>query len=109
MFPYFDLAQRSIDSATEIVDHLPDDYFDEQTGGDAFGILAALGADTSYTYTLADDLADSAQKLVAALDKRASDAKRRRRIKRLENVKGRTPGEAASYLAKAEELRRGQG
>ncbi len=86
---YPTLLDALLDAAAAIVKRgIPDDYFDKTDG-----------------YNLSDDMLERARKVVAAIEDRRVEASDEARIRALENVQGRTPEEAAAYLAKAAEMR----
>lgn len=104
---YEELLHMMLDAAHDIVEALPDDCFETNPVEDVFGLRAVLGDFLSGKYNPSDQSLEDAQKIVASLIRRRGQADVDRRIRALENVEGRTPEEAASYLQKAEELRRG--
>jgi hypothetical protein len=109
---YWDLAEQAIGTATEVVEALPDHYFQTEELQDYFGLMdemkERLGDDWDpgpNTYNVSDDLLEKARALVAAIEKRREHEKILRRIRALENTTGRTPEEAEQYKAAAAKLR----
>lgn len=96
---YWQLLDAALDTAADIVEALPDNFFVTEEATDWFG----LGGGGKYNQS--DEPLDAARKLVAAIVARRERGETLDRIRRLENVTGRTPQEARAYMAKAEELR----
>lgn len=96
---YEQLLGDLLDVALAVVeDGLPDRYFETIPAHDSrFGHVDA--------YCYADEAIENAAKIVAALKHRRSSGLQAERIAKLENVEGRSPEEAALYLAKAAQLR----
>lgn len=103
---WWTLLSQMIDTATEIVEHLPDEFFESSPVGDWFGLTTALGGDPHHLHNSSDEPLEKARKLIAMFESRREREKVLHRIRRLENVDGREPEEANTFLAKASELRR---
>jgi hypothetical protein len=98
---YWYLLDQAIETATDIIEALPDHFFEEQQGGGNF-----LGFDIEpHKFSLSDAPLEATEKLLAAIQARRKRMKGMRRIEALENTTGRTPEEAEAYRAKAAELR----
>ena len=95
---YWTLLDQSIETATSIVETLPDDYFEETDVPDLFGLGVTR-------HNMSDETLERAEKLVAAILARRDRERTLRRIRALENTTGRTPEETAEYQRKADELR----
>ena len=102
---YWDLLDQALVTATEIVEKLPDSFFEFEPLGDPFGMASRFGWDQSEKFSSSDRPLEEAEKLVAMLHKRRKRTGALRVIRALEAVEGRGPEEAAAYLAKAAELR----
>jgi tetratricopeptide (TPR) repeat protein len=102
---YWSLLDAAIETATEIVEELPDDFFESYEVQDYFGLAETFGplGKTSQ----ADEPFEKAQKLLAAFEGRLKRGELLRRIQALETTNGRTDEEAEMYRAKAQELREG--
>lgn len=106
MVEYWDLLDATIQTATEIIERLPEDFFQSEEVVDYFGLRAAifpgglLGKMNS-----SDAPLEAARALVTMIEKRRERGDAMEKIRRLEAVEGRTPEEAEVYLAKARELR----
>jgi len=98
---YWSLLEQAIQTAIDIVEELPDDYFETTMMPDRFGLND--GADVAFN--MSDEPVELTEKLVTALGERRKREKALRRIRQLEEVVGRSPEEAALYLAKAAEMR----
>lgn len=95
------LLRTSLEAAEVIIEKLPDDWFEEFEVEDVLGL--GVGGQRG---NLSDEYVEAVNKLSALLVQRRAAGQRKRRIRALENVEGRTPEEAALYQAKAEQLRR---
>jgi hypothetical protein len=105
-YDYEKLLDETLETAYEILEALPDDFFADDAVEDIFGLGASLGVNIGgMKYNSSDDVCEAAQKIVTLLERRRGDAKKARRIALLENTDGRTTEEAAAYRAKAAELR----
>lgn len=102
---YWGLLDQSIETATDIVDALPNSFFESTVIGDPFGLVSAMHGDPRSRHNLSDDPLEKARALVAALERRREREQVLRRIAQLENVEGRTPGEAEVFLARAARMR----
>lgn len=99
---YWQLLDSALATAADIVEALPDDFFESEQATDWLG----LGLDVNeLKYNSSDPPLEAAMKVVAAIKERRARGEALDTIRRLENVTGRTPEEAASYLAKAAELK----
>lgn len=95
---YWTLLDQALATAVDVVEALPDDFFEDVPAGDS--MLGSLDG-----FNLSDGPMEAAEKVVAALQARRAALATTRLIAKLENTRGRSPEEAAVYLAKAEELR----
>lgn len=102
---YWSLLDQCILSANDIVEALPDEFFERRPIEDALGLMATMGYSTAGGHNMSDDSLEAAQKLLDAIQERRKVASRAERIRKLEATAGRTPQEAAAYAAKAQELR----
>src|SRR5882762_6145733 len=102
---YWTLLDQTIQTATDIVRALPNDFFESTETPDYFGMRAVLG-DWRSKSSLSDEPYEATQKLLRAFEERRKGAQRAALIARLEDTTGRTPEEAALYQAKADKLRR---
>lgn len=101
---YWSLLEQALATALDVVEELPDDYFETYAIDDIFGL--GIGGSK---HNVSDEALERAEKLVAVLRQRREREAIRRRIAALENTNGRTDAEAESYRAKALELRREHG
>lgn len=103
---YWALLDQAIQTATDVVEALPADFFESTFTPDYFGMRAVFGELWSHDKSsLSDQPYEAAQKLVAAFEERRKGAQRAALIARLEDTNGRTPEEAALYREKAAQLR----
>lgn len=103
---YWTLLEQALQTALDIVEELPDDFFVSSEVEDYFGIGDALdlGAHNS-----SDEPLEAARKLLAAIEARRERGNVMRRIVAMENTTGRTEIEAAAFREKARELRKAHG
>lgn len=104
---YWSLLDVAIGVATEIVESLGDDFFEQEVTPDFFGLMDKFGLDKNEKSSLSDEPYEAAQKLLTLFEARRGRTAVLGRIRLLESVEGRTPEEAEAYLAKARELRAG--
>ena len=89
-----------LELAADLVKEALADHFERQEAGEVFGLRYE-------SYNPSDETLEKVEALQRALVERRLASARSERIRKLENVTGRTPEETALYLAKAKELRRG--
>lgn len=102
---YQDLLDLMLRAARDIIEVLPDSYFESSKVEDVLGLRAILGEFLSDKFNASDTPLEDAEKIVAMIVARRGRADVLRRAELLENVDGRTPEEAEAYRAKAVELR----
>lgn len=102
---YWALLDQALDTAADIIEALPDDFFEDRPLGDPLGVNAVLGLNANERYNTSDGPLERAQKVVAALEARREKTVALRLIHALENTTGRTEIEADAFRAKAAELR----
>lgn len=96
---YWTLVEQLLDTAHEIVERLPSDWFETTTERSFFD-------GSSFEFNHAEHtVGERLAKLNELYERRVKDARLDARIRALENTTGRTPEEAAAYQAKADELR----
>lgn len=102
---YWSLLDAALETAADIIEELPDEFFDDEPIGDPLGIAGTLGLDPSERFNMSDDRLAKAERVASLLRTRRERTVALRKISALENTTGRTPAEAESYRAKATELR----
>lgn len=98
-YQYRDLLEVAIETATEIVEALPEDFFEMVPAGNFLGF--SIDA-----HTPSDEVFEKAQKLLNTFIERRKRGVVLATIAKLEDTTGRLPEEAAAYKAKAAELRK---
>lgn len=101
---YSALLDQCVATATDIVEALPEEFFETSPLTDHFGLGGAPGS-----YNLSDDMLKEAQALVAAIEARRGRTDVLRKVGLLENPSGRTPEEAELFRSKAMQLRERHG
>lgn len=103
MMHFWELIETELQSANEIITHLPDSYFEamEIGGGMFYGVEIERG-----TYNQSDELLEQAEALVSAIIARRKRGHKREIIAKLRQVNGCTEPEAASRLAAADAMER---
>lgn len=104
---FWDLLGQSIETATEIVEQLPDEFFAETPLSDFFGI--GIGRDVPSTHNLSSEHLEAAKSLVALIEGRQARGKAERLVAQMEDPSGRTPEEAESFRRSAAALREKHG
>lgn len=97
---YWTLLDQAVDTAKDIVEHLPDDFFETREIPDLFGLTGG-----TFKHNVSDASLEKAEALVAAIKARRSRGDRLELIRKLENTTGRTEQEAAMYRDRAAQLR----
>jgi hypothetical protein len=95
---YWTLLEHAIQTATTIVEALPEDFFETET-------IQSILDGQLLQHNLSDEPQRLAQRLIDAIERRRGREKILHRIRQLENVTGRTDEEAELFKAKAAELR----
>lgn len=106
---YWALLDQALDTAADIIDALPEDFFEDRPLGDPLGINEELGFSSDELFNMSDGPLERAEKVIAAIRARRERTVALRRILALERTDGRTEDEAAAYRAKAADLRRQHG
>lgn len=95
---YWDLLDTALAAAFDILEALPDDFFETQPSWDILGLGVR-------TFNSSDSPLDTITALRALIDDRRERGEMVRKIGLLEDEAGRTPEEIEMFRAKAAELR----